>query len=89
MVVCEIQPQCRDGRGIRAIYGPANFDVYDKIDDIWQDSETRELDVVDYKSTARAEPEYSTPDYYRYGLDSKYKKSKRSISGCCGVTVLR
>ena len=66
----------RDGHGVRAIYEPTNFDVYGKIDDIWQDCETGELIVVDYKSTARAEPEYLKPDYYRYGLGSKYKKQQ-------------
>ena len=32
--------------------------------------------MVDYKSTARAKPEYLKPDYYRYGLGSKYKKQQ-------------
>ena len=40
------------------LHEPINFDVYGKIDDIWQDCETGELIVVDYKSTVRAEPEY-------------------------------
>ena len=44
----------RDGQGVRAIHEPTNFDVFGKIDDIWQDRETGELIVVDYKSTARA-----------------------------------
>ena len=66
----------RDGHGVRAIHEPTNFDVYGKIDDIWQDRVTGELIVVDYKSTARAEPEYLKPDYYRYGLGSKYKKQQ-------------
>ena len=66
----------RDGQGIRAIHEPTNFNVYGKIDDIWQDRETGELIVVDYKSTARAESEYLKPDYYRYGLGSKYKKQQ-------------
>jgi len=34
------------------------------------------LVLVDYKSTARAEPKYLKPDYYRYGLSSKYKKQQ-------------
>ena len=64
----------RDGRGVRTIHEPTNFDVYEKIDDIWQDRKTGELIVVDHKSTARAKPEYLKPDNYRYGLGSKYKK---------------
>ena len=55
----------RDGRGVRAFHKPTNFDVYFTIGDIWQDRETGELAVVDCKSTARAEPEYLKPDYYR------------------------
>ena len=39
----------RDGQGVRAIHEPTNFDVYGKIDDIWQDRETGELIGVDYK----------------------------------------
>lgn len=56
------------------IHEPKNFDAYGKIDDIWQDCETFELIVVDYKFSARAEPEPLKPDYYRYSLGSKYKK---------------
>ena len=57
-----------------AIHAPTSYDAYGKIDYSWQDCETGELIVVDYKSTARAEPEYLKPDYYRDGLGSKYKK---------------
>jgi hypothetical protein len=64
----------RDGRGVRAFHKPTNFDVYGKIDDIWEDRKTGELIVVDHKSTARAKPKYLKPDNYRYGLGSKYKK---------------
>ena len=66
----------------RATHEPTNFDVYGKIDDIWQDRETGELIVVDYKSTARAKPEYLKPDYYLSRLIHNTKNSKRSISSC-------
>jgi hypothetical protein len=42
--------------GVRTVHPESGFTVFGAVDDIWKDTETGELIVVDYKATATSEP---------------------------------
>jgi CRISPR/Cas system-associated exonuclease Cas4 (RecB family) len=42
-------------KGIRFVYKPANLLVTGAIDDVWENTKTGELSIVDYKSTSKDE----------------------------------
>ncbi len=42
-------------RGVRTVHEETNLELFGSIDDLWEDQDTRELIVADYKSTSKKE----------------------------------
>lgn len=42
-------------RGVRTVHKQTNFELFGAIDDLWEDQDTREFIVADYKSTSKAD----------------------------------
>ena len=63
--------------GVRYHHEETNFLVFGALDDVWIDNNTKELIVIDYKSTAQNEPKF-TEDYYYYDgyLGAQYKRQQ-------------
>ena len=65
----EIETWRQNFKGIRYLDAATNFEVFGAIDDVWEDINSKELYIVDYKSTSKqGDPDIKT------GWGSSYKR---------------
>ena len=65
----EIETWRNNFKGIRYVDEATNIEVFGAIDDVWEDAKTKELYIVDYKSTSKkGDPDIDT------GWGSSYKR---------------
>ena len=65
----EIEDWRNNFKGIRYLDEATNFEVFGAVDDVWEDIDSKELYIVDYKSTSKkGDPDIET------GWGSSYKR---------------
>ena len=64
-------------KGVRFHHEPTNLIVFGSVDDLWENIETKELYVIDYKSTASPERKFVERWYYKPGyLGAQYRRQQ-------------
>tara|TARA_B100001013_G_C24491866_1_gene395567 strand:- start:25 stop:672 length:648 start_codon:yes stop_codon:yes gene_type:complete len=65
----EIEAWRNNFKGIRYLHEPTNLEIFGAVDDVWQGLNSKELFIVDYKSTSKkGDPDIET------GWGSSYKR---------------
>ena len=63
-------------KGIRVHHKNSNLEIFGAVDDVWQNKETGQLHIVDYKSTAKK----GDPSIDEGGFGEAYKKTNGNLS---------